>query len=217
MYGHVVHDFIIRRLTASTVLVALAAEALGCGAAFSQDIRVSGPFTEEHAIAFENGVDTISDPTILQGAWLRSWEEDLDRRVSLADAIALVTITTVRQDLDLDRRETYRLVARVDERRHGPVPDEVTLVVRQGEPGFDTVRGHERRLLNQRFVAFLKWVEDQGRVVARWHLSPGAEGVVRRVNRLLERRLPPAERRRVIVVDDGSPEREQGEEPGEDP
>jgi hypothetical protein len=173
-----------------------------CGGS-AQQIRVTSPFTEEHATAFENGVDYIDNPTVLQGSWRASWEDDIDRRVSLADAIALVTVTTLRHDVDLDRRETYRLIAHVDQRRYGVSPDEVALTVRQGDAGFDTVRGNEGRLLNQRFVAFLKWVEEEGRVVARWHLSPASERVVRRVGSLLDRRLPSGERRRVIVRGQG--------------
>jgi hypothetical protein len=178
----------------------------GCGGPAVQAIRVTSPFTEEHETAFENGVDYIDDPSILEGSWLHSWEDDIDRRVSLADAVVFVTITTFREDVDLERRKTYRLVARVDRRRHGEVPDEIVLVVRQGEIGFGTVDENHGRLLNQRFVAFLKWVDDGGQVVARWHLSPAAERVVRRVNTLVERRhTPTEERRRVIVREHAAP------------
>jgi len=183
-----------------TAACALAA----CGPA-AQPIVVTGPFTAEHETAFENGVDYVADPTILEGSWLRSWEEDIDRRVQLSDAIAFVTITTLRQDVDLDRHETYRLVAHVDRQRHGTVPEELSFVVRQGQPGFGTVQGNDARILNQRFVAFIKWVDDDGQIVARWHLSPAAERVVRRVNSIVERvHTAPEERRRVIVRESGS-------------
>lgn len=176
----------------------------GCGPA-APPIVVTGPFTAEHEAAFENGVDYIDDPTILEGSWLRTWENDVDRRVQLADAVALVTITTLRQDVDLDRHETYRLIAHVDRERHGDLPDEVTFVVRYDQAGFGTVRGNEERILNQRFVAFIKWVDQDGQIVARWHLAPASERVVRRVNTLIERvHTPDEERRRVIVRESGS-------------
>ena len=172
---------------------------LACGPA-AQPIVVTGPFTAEHETAFENGIDYIADPTILEGSWLRSWEDDIDRRVHLSDAIAFVTITTLRQDVDLDRHETFRLIARVDRERHGTLPDEISFVVRQGQPGFGTVTGNDARILNQRFVAFVKWAEEDGQIVGRWHLSPASERVVRRVNTIVERVHTAPEERRTIIV-----------------
>jgi hypothetical protein len=200
-----------------TVLAALAVAVAACGGTTMQQLHVSGPFTEEHQAAFENGIDYIEDPTILEGSWLTSWEDEINRRVTLSDAIALVTVTTLRQDLDLDRRSTYRLIVHVDRRRHGDVPDEVVLVVRQADAGFGTVDGNDGRILNQRFVAFLKWVDDNGRIAARWHLSPAGDRVVRRVNSLVERlRTPAAERRRVIVREHTSGDAEEEEEEEDD-
>ena len=74
------------RLPACLLLFALA----GCGASgpIQRDIT---PFTAEHEPAFENGLDMVRDPEALGGAWLRTWEEDIDRRVTLADVVALVT------------------------------------------------------------------------------------------------------------------------------
>lgn len=196
-----------------TALVALGIAALfaGCGPSV-QPLRVSSPFTAEHAPFFENGVDYIEDPSILEGSWLEAWEHDIEQRVSLSDAIALVTITTLRTDQDLERHETWRLVAHVDRVRHGEgVPEEITLVVREGEAGFGTVRGNEERLLNQRFVLFVKWsTDDSGVIVPRWHLSPAGERIVRRVNSLIElRHTPVEERRRVIVHEHDDPSDEE--------
>ncbi len=189
---------------------ALLAGVAGCGPA-APAIVVTGPFTDEHGVAFENGLDLIENPTSLEGAWLRDWEEDIDRRVSLADAVALVQITTVRTDVDLDRRERFHLVANVERQRHGEIPEEITLVSRQTHPGYASIRSNSERILNQQYVLFLKWAEEDGQVVARWHLSPAADRVMRRVNSLVERRHTPTdERRRVIVREHG------GETPAED-
>jgi hypothetical protein len=189
-----------RSILAAHALLAVALAAVaGCGSA-PPTIQVTGPFTEDHGLAFENGLDLIENPTSLEGTWLRDWEEDIDRRVSLSDAIALVQITTLRTDVDLDRRETFRLVARVERERHGDLADEVTLVTRQSDPGYTSVRGNGDRILNQRFVLFLKWAEEDGQIVARWHLSPAADRVVRRVNSLVERRHTPTEERRRVIV-----------------
>jgi len=189
----------------STAALTLAAACLlGCGAAAAPTLRVSGPLTEEHAHAFENGADFIDNPSLLEGSWLRTWQEDLDRRVSLADAVAVVTVSTLRHDVDLEQRETYRVIAHVDDALHGSPPEEVSLVVRQSEEGFSSVEGNEQRILDHRFVAFIKWAQERGQIVPRWHLSPLSDGVARRVRSLVERtHAPEDQRQRVIIRDSG--------------
>lgn len=166
---------------------------------------VIAPLSAEQEVLFENGVDYIDDPTLLEGSWLDSWETEIDRRVSTADFVAFVRIATLRTDVDLERHETYRLIAHVDSLRFGDSrSDDIELVSREGTPGFGTVRGNDARILNQRFVLFARWTQAEpgGPLEARWHLSPASERVVRRVNSLVEaRRSPDAERRRVIVHD----------------
>jgi hypothetical protein len=161
--------------------------------------------TQAQSTVFENGVDFIDDPTLLEGSWLETWEQEVDLRVRSSDVIAYVRITTMRTDTDLERHETHRLIAHIDSLRHGEAAgEEIELVVREGEAGFDTVHEQDRRILNQRFVAFVKWTQEtpEDPIVARWHLSPASERVVRRVNTLVEsRRAPSEDRRRVIIHD----------------
>jgi hypothetical protein len=184
----------------------------GCGGANTPAMVVTGPFTDEHRIAFENGLDLIDNPTSLEGAWLRDWEREIDQRVSLSDVVAVVRVTTFRVDVDLNRRETYRLIAHVERRRHGELPNEVTLVSRQADPGYPSIRTNSERILNQPFVLFLKWADEDGQIIARWHLSPAADRVVRRVNSLVERRLTPDEERRRVIVREHDVETEGAEE-----
>lgn len=163
------------------------------------------PMTAAQEVVFDNGVDFIDDPTLLEGSWLETWEQEIDARVTGSDVVAYVRITTMRTDVDLERRETHRLVAHIDSLRHGAVEgDDVELVAREGEVGFPTVDGNERRILNQRFVAFLRWTQadPQAPIVPRWHLSPASERIVRRVNSLVEARHAPTEDRRRIIVHD---------------
>lgn len=170
---------------------------VACGGSQASEL-VFAPFTAEHEPVFENGLDMVRDPGGLGGAWLTSWEEELDRRVSLADAVALVTVTTIRTDTDLDRRDTFRLVTRVDREYLGELDDEVTFAVAEGESGYSTVETNERRLLDQQFFAFVKWQrEDDGGRRPRWHLSPATDAVARRVRRLLRDR-------RQVVSHDGT-------------
>src|SRR5690349_7765110 len=93
-------------LAAATVLTA-------CGGAQEPVAVVTSPFTSEHAAVFEDGLDLVRDPRVLEGQWLSSWEDEIDRRVTLSDVVALVTVRTLRTDVDLDQRRTYRLVSRV--------------------------------------------------------------------------------------------------------
>lgn len=176
----------------------------GCGAGSAQSgPEPTTPFTDAHAAVFEDGLDMVTDPSVLEGSWLDSWSQDVDARVTMADVVALVTIRTLRTDLDLERTETYRLVAHVDEVYLGEdVGEELVLSVREGEGGFGTVRNNERRILDSQFLVFVKWAREEGRVRARWHLSPAAEPVARYVHRLLYRRRrvrPGNQGRRVIV------------------
>ena len=96
----------------------------GCGGG-GPIVRDVTPFTAEHEPAFENGLDMVRDPEALGGAWLRTWEDEIDRRVSLADVVALVTVKTFRTDVDLERNETYRLVTQVDREYLGELEDAV--------------------------------------------------------------------------------------------
>ncbi|MEM9193761.1 MAG: hypothetical protein AAGF12_31590 [Myxococcota bacterium] len=156
---------------------------------------MTSPFTDEHAAVFEDGVDFVDDPTLLEGPWRDSWSDELDQRVQLSDTILLVDIETIRTDVDLDQMNTYRLILAVNSSLFGQPPaEQLTLTVAQGERGYGTVDGNESRLLDGDFIAFLKFMEsDEGEIVPRWHLSPATDGVVRRTEYLIERRR--AERR----------------------
>lgn len=157
----------------------------GCGAAAPR-VEIT-PLTSEHEHLFENGADMIGNPDLLSGSWLTTWQRELDRRVELADAIGIVEIATIRQDIDLERHETYRLVGHVIERRTGALGDDVSLVTREGETGFPTVDGIANQILNQRFVVFVKWTGDAAQPVARWHIAPATEAVIQRADRRIRR------------------------------
>jgi len=186
------------------LLATLVALTSACGGD-SGVVRTVTPFTAEHEPAFENGLDMVRDPGSLEGAWLETWEDELDGRVTHADLVALITVDTIRHDTDLDRRETFRLIVSVDRRYLGESEDELTLIVREGETGFGTMENHQRRVLDERFIAFIKWQrdEDTGDIRARWHLAQATDQIASRVRDLLVRRreVQTAEpgRRRVIV------------------
>ncbi len=186
-----------------TVAAALASLLAACGSA-APPARSTSPFEAQHAEVFEDGADFIADPTHLEGRWREDWSRDLDRRVSWSDVIARVTVHTLRTDTDLDRVDTYRLIAAIDEALWGQAPeDDLTLTVREGEPGYGTLEGNDRRILNQPFLLFVKWYDTpEGQVRPHWHLAPATEPVVSRVEYLIDNRLRAPEDRadqRVIV------------------
>ena len=179
-----------------------------CGGAQGRGPEVAArPFLEEHEAMFENGIDMVRDPEALDGGWLGTWQSELDDRVTHADAVALVTVRTLRTDVDLDRNETYRLIVSVDREYLGELPDEVALTVDQTQRGYGTVRNNERRLLDQRFLAFIKWQDTERGPRPRWHLSPATEPVAAQTFRLLasRRNVQMRSSRRVVTVHrDGS-------------
>lgn len=180
-------------MTRSLTFAALVSTfALACGGSGGETARPrsADPLTEEERTVFEDGADFVADPTVLEGRWRENWSRDLDLRVSHADVVSLVTIHTLRTDVDLDRRTTFRLLFRTDRDILGGVDEDVTLRAFEGDPGYSSLAGNEQRVLNQPFVLFLKWGQAEGseEVVPHWHLSPAADGVVERVEYLAERR-----------------------------
>lgn len=197
-----------RMKSASILLLlafSLAASSPGCGSATPQVVVT--PMSAEAEAVFENGVDFIYDPAALEGSWLEAWEQDIEHRVTNADAIAVVRITTVRRDTDLERHDTYHLVATVENVRLGTLSGEISLAARQGEGGFGTLVGNDERLLTpppehpDHFLLYLKWATDEsGATIARWHISPAGAAVVARVNSLIELRRQAADDRRRVIV-----------------
>ena len=162
---------------------------VACGGGTTAAPTVAAPLPAELELIYENGVDFVDDPEILQGRWREDWSRELDTRVRTADIIALVNVPTLRTDIDPEGRTTFRLNAVVDDSILGDASGEIHLEAHQGEPGFAGVRSNERRLQSQPMVLFLRWAADENGVnAARWHMSPGTEGVVGRVRYLAERR-----------------------------
>ena len=188
-----------RIVVALVVLVPLVAS---CGGPSEEVVR-GAPLTAEEEVFFENGVDFVADPEALEGQWRQDWSRELDQRVRRSDIVAYIEVTTLRTDVDLDRRTTYRLFVRQERALLGEVPDDLMLRSKTGDPGYGTLGANEQRLLNGHFVLFLKWElpEGESELVPRWHLSPNVDAVSQRVEYLLERRreVQVRERGRVIV------------------
>jgi len=149
------------------------------------------PFAADDRRLFDDGVDFVADPEALEGRWRQEWSDDLQGRIGAADVVANVTVTTLRTDEDPSRRTTYRLIVSMGHALLGRLPsEELTLTSTEDEAGFRTVAGNDHRLLQQPFVAFLKWerATPEATPIPHFHLSPATDPVSQRVAYLLERR-----------------------------
>ncbi|MBO6939568.1 MAG: hypothetical protein JJ863_31645 [Deltaproteobacteria bacterium] len=162
------------------------------------------PLTAEDRVLFDDGVDFVGDPSVLEGRWRDDWSRELDERVTNADIVSYIRVHALRTDMDLERRTTYRLLIDEVDGIVGDLPDDLALASLEGDGGFSTIDGNENRILDQELVLFLKWEQSEpgAEVRARWHLSPHTEDVTSRVEYLAERRRGverPQPQRRVHV------------------
>lgn len=171
----------------SLLLLALAACATGSTGAAP---RTGVPFSAEDRVLFDDGVDFVGDPSVLEGRWREDWSNELDARVTDADIISYVRVRALRTDVDLERRMTYRLLVDEEKAIVGELPEDLALASLEGDGGFATIDGNESRILDQQLVLFLKWEQasPEAPVRARWHLAPFTEEVTARVEYLAERR-----------------------------
>ena len=122
------------------LIAAIACWGIGCAAASSS---IPAPdFRPSDAPLFDNAVDLVEAPVIVEGEWSGAFE----RRVGRADLIAVVRVDSLSSDF-VSRRSSYRLTVRVKNRLKGSSPKELVLRVGDDEPGYETVRVNEDRLL----------------------------------------------------------------------
>ena len=133
-------DFL--RASRFSLTVLAAAAVLGCGAS-APEVQPTTPFTEEDATLFDRGVSYIVDPAALGGGWEAEWAEALELRVQRADAVGIATGHTFREDTNPRQQRTYRVSLTLDTRLYGELPDELVLVSRPTDAGFESVNGQE--------------------------------------------------------------------------
>ena len=177
------------------LIAAIACWGLGCAGASSN--APASDFRPSDVALFDNSVDLVEAPVIVEGEWSGTFE----RRVNRADLIAVVRVDSLSSDL-VKRRSAYRLTVRVRDRLKGSSSKEITLRVQNDEPGYHTVRVNEDRLLLDPFVAFVKWEVTTGspEQVAHWHLSPDSAAVRDKIDFLLRQPVRDA-RTEVEVVE----------------
>jgi hypothetical protein len=162
-------------------------------------VESAPPLTPAQAQAFDHGVDFVATLDGLEGRWRDDWDRDLSTRVEIANRIALVTVRTLRTDLDPQQQVTYRLVAEVDRELVGREgPKEIELAVSAEERGFSSVHENLARIADRQYIAYVTAGPDG----PSWHLSPATPQVVSETESkitALDRGVKQNEGERVIV------------------
>ena len=173
--------------------IAAVGVAIGCARGGSESSTVD--LTPEDESAFDNGVDFVERPAIVESEWRGAFE----RRVTGSDAIAVIEVEALNWDEDF-RGGGYRITGKVTDRVKGSVGREIVLRVRDGERGYRSVQAYEDRLLGSSFVVFVKWMRDpdSGSAVPRWHLSPDSPHVRDKVTFFLQ--VPKGDARTSVQV-----------------
>ncbi|MGB8222542.1 MAG: hypothetical protein WCF10_08135 [Polyangiales bacterium] len=154
----------------------------GIGCASTSSNVPSSDFRSTDVALFDDAIDLVDAPVIVEGQWTGGFE----RRVSRADLIAAVHVGSLSSDL-VKRRSAYRLNVKVGERLKGSSSHEIVLRVRDDDPGYESIRVNEDRLLSHPWIAFVKWEADSKspELIAHWHLSPDSPAVRDKVDFLL--------------------------------
>ncbi|MFI5306169.1 MAG: hypothetical protein ACHQ53_02390 [Polyangiales bacterium] len=166
---------------------------LACAACahHAQGPSAHAEFSSDDAALFEDGVDLIEDPGQLEGQWKTDWDRDLDRRIAQADVIAVGTVTTLRADVDLDRRTSRHLVLAVERTLEGKAPSELILVSREGAAGYASIGDHSGDVLNRKLLAFVRYAAGpDDSVIAHFHLSVPSDTVLQRVDQYEAQKRP---------------------------
>ncbi len=157
----------------------------------TSNIRPQAPWEPELAEFFDDAADFIQNPGDLQGAWSTGYSRELQGRVDEADLICRVTVSTLNEDINVEGHRRKHLLMGITSVLYGEEPEgrRLHLSVDEGSAGFDTIDASERRLLDNQFVAFVRWYEDEDSAVrGHWHLSPGTRSVVELVrHQIIER------------------------------
>jgi hypothetical protein len=180
-------------VTASALVLGTSVSLSGCGGstAAAGGPRPSSAFEDNDAKLFDDGVDFVADPTALADRWADDWNLEMNQRIERSDVIALVSVSTLRADVDPQQHTTYRLVAQPSETLKGKAPSELTLLSPEGTVGFSSVDRDKQRVLEDQFVVFIKWYErPEGQVDAHFHMSVAAEKILAHVRGRLESRRP---------------------------
>jgi hypothetical protein len=174
---------------ASAIALFLLANCGGSGSA----VRPTSAFTDQDTRLFEDGLDLVGDPDGLTGRWADDWSNEMRDRVERSDFVALVTVNTLRTDIDPEQQTTHWLLVGIDDVLKGrDKAREISLASPQAAIGFQSVDRERATILRKPLVLLAKWVaQPNGGVRPAWHLAPASREVVAAVRSHLQIEAPP--------------------------
>jgi hypothetical protein len=162
---------VVRRARACALAAALAV-ATACGGSSPAGAGPEHPLTPQQAALFEDGVDMLEDPSVLQDTWRTDWERETRERIAQSDQIVLGDVTTVRTQEDPGQAVSYYIVISVDRTLLGAdAGSELVLTARESATGYDKLTDERERLLRRSVIAFVKRAKEGEAVVTHFHLS----------------------------------------------
>ena len=167
--------------------IAAAVAAAGCGGEF----KVGRPWdAAAEASVFDDGIDLVDDPAKLSDQWAFRARDDMRARASLADLVAVVTVSSVQTAKDVDGAEVRRIDARIDDILYGRAPDKtLALLSPASSLGHALIVRHEGRITGS-FVVFLRWFDlPDGATGHHFHLSPSSPAVITTVREVVAARV----------------------------
>lgn len=139
---------------------------------------VTSPFSPEDEALFDGSVEFVEDPAKLSGRWRDDWEREIGARAARADVVFVGVLKTARQGGDSKGRAFVDLGFEVEKTLKGKIDASVDLRSRADHPGHRTLGRAGDRVLGGRFVAFVKWIEEDGVVRGRFHLAHASDIVL---------------------------------------
>ena len=175
------------------ILVAIACGGIGCARGAANVPATAYQPTD--ARLFDHSVDFVETPVIVEGEWRGAFEQ----RVVRADLIAAVRVESSVAET-VKRQSALRIAVRVTDRLKGESTRNIELRVDDTQASFSTVEDHEQRILNERWIAFIKWEAVEGAApIPHWHLSPDTAEVRAKIDYLLSS-PPPDPNTQVEVI-----------------
>ena len=143
-----------------------------CGGYGSALPSAKAPLSVREQRVFDDGVDLLANPEVLQDQWKADWDRDLHDRIEASDLIVLGAVSNLRTDVDPGGTKTFSLAFGIERVLQGSAPGgELNLQSRNGAQGYASIGEHAEELLQRRMVAFVKYaLSEDGTTVAHFHL-----------------------------------------------
>jgi hypothetical protein len=169
------------------------ASSVGCGTSSGARGRVvSSPFTDADKQLFADSVDLVGDPEGLTGRWADDWAVEMRDRVQRSDFVAMVTVNTLRTEIDPSKHTTHWLLANVNDVWKGGLgDDELALPSSDDSLGFESVDRERTGILRRPLLVLGKWTRAPGgELRPHWHLAIASQQVLAVVRGHLAKNTP---------------------------